>query len=647
MRNRSAQNPVAHLPLLLVLVLFLLLLPAWALWPSLSGPFLFDDIPNLDALALLQGDVTLTRMADYLSSKSAGPTGRPLAMLSFLLNDNAWPSDPYSFKYTNLCIHLLNGLLLAWLTIRVIHAHFQHPAANTFMLGLLVSAFWVLNPYHLSSVAYVVQRMALLSTTCVLGGLILLIAGREALARHQNAKGYGLIWGSYILGAGIGMLFKENAALYALLAPVFSHFVFSGPHNRMRSPLLLRLTLIIPALVVATALIQPLFDTYSYQWFRDFSLGERLLSQTRALGYYLWRYLIPGISYAGVYTDAFPKSTGLLSPPSTIIWLLAHIGLISAALILRKRWPLLALGVSAFYIAHSMESGAVALELFFEHRNYLPSAFLLLGALHCAPSRNDLLAISAVLLVTTGLQHLQSRYWGNEKHLYAIMAIENPTSERANITYANYLERQGEQMNALSLMRQFSDQHPAGMDISLNTVMLACFMGQDSPEDVRMLLASPATYRGKAAVMVDQVRNIAQSIKNRQCQTTRLSDLEQFLDNYMTAYPRDTEATQAQLVARAYVAYYSGHDTGFTEHLVAAVNTHPNPSLAFSTCQQITVSKGTEAGCDCLKQRGELIQNGNRHPNLTQRLLGRQNSLAQAYQDALKQTCSHVEATSG
>src|SRR5690554_4304137 len=156
--------------LLKVGLLGLLLLPLLTLSPALTGPFLFDDHSNLEALAILEGDVTKAAVEEYLAEKSAGPTGRPLSMLSFMLDALDWPAEAKSFKLTNLLIHILNGLLLAWIVLMIVRQWSGRLTDRQIALGILVAAFWVLNPYQLSSVMYVVQRMAQLSTTSVLLG---------------------------------------------------------------------------------------------------------------------------------------------------------------------------------------------------------------------------------------------------------------------------------------------------------------------------------------------------------------------------------------------------------------------------------------------------------------------------------------------
>lgn len=622
-----------------LLLLGFVLLPLLTLWPALSGPFLFDDHPNLDALQVLQGDVTKDSLKEYLAEKSAGPTGRPLSMLSFLLNDIAWPSDPASFKYTNLLIHILNGLLLAWLVLAIVRQWAGRLDQRHVVLSLLVAAFWLLNPYQLSSVMYVIQRMAQLSALCVLTGLLVYLCGRRFLAGGDSHRGYALIWLGYLIGAGIGVLFKENAALFVLLAPILEWLLFPQADSDQRRPLLLRATLWLPALAMLVLLGSYFFSSHAYEWYRDFTLSERLMSQGRALGYYLWRYLIPGVGYIGLYADGFEKSVSLLQPVSTLIWIIVHTAIIALAVVYARRLPLLSLGILFFYVAHSMESSAIPLELFFEHRNYLPSMLLLLGILHIPRSKVVIRAMLPVVLACAALQYLQATFWGDERHLNTIMVVENPTSERALVIYANYLERQGDYIDSLTVMRQYIDQHPYGIDIALNTVKMACFLGVDSEQDAIMLAASTAKYRGKAEPLVRQVRDIAGWAHQGRCKSVTLDHLAVFLDSYVDAYPRDGEAMQAQYIARSYLDYYRGDYSGFRGHMTQALDAHPNLSLAYSACSQITVFGGVEQGCECFRKYEYLLKGSAAGGAFVQKLLNQSDAEAAGFRLEAEAVC--------
>ncbi len=99
-----------HLPaLLLVLVLIVV---ACMYRPGLQGGFIFDDYPNLQELGTYGGVVDRETFNNFVFNGIASSLGRPLALATFLLDDNTWPSQGAWFKETNLKIHLLTGLLL-------------------------------------------------------------------------------------------------------------------------------------------------------------------------------------------------------------------------------------------------------------------------------------------------------------------------------------------------------------------------------------------------------------------------------------------------------------------------------------------------------------------------------------------------------
>src|SRR5690606_667347 len=130
-------------------------------WPALNGPFLFDDFPNLEHLGVLDGRLDLATLAHY-ASLYRGEPGRPLSMLSFVINDFDWPSTPWSFKYTNLMLHLLIGVLLFGFARSIASVRLKS-AHQAEMAALIAAAAWLLHPMQLSTSMLVVQRMTQLS----------------------------------------------------------------------------------------------------------------------------------------------------------------------------------------------------------------------------------------------------------------------------------------------------------------------------------------------------------------------------------------------------------------------------------------------------------------------------------------------------
>ena len=107
--------------LLILLVCAVLVATAIAYYPGLHGPFLFDDNPNIaDNPALRLGSLSPHELLRAAFSSHAGLLYRPISMLSFAFNLYFFGANSFSFKLTNLIIHLINALLILWLTRRLL-----------------------------------------------------------------------------------------------------------------------------------------------------------------------------------------------------------------------------------------------------------------------------------------------------------------------------------------------------------------------------------------------------------------------------------------------------------------------------------------------------------------------------------------------
>src|SRR5678815_4165037 len=71
-------------------LLLVLALAAWTYQPGLRGIFLFDDFANLPALGAFGPVDNWIAFWRYITSGTADPTGRPLALLSFLIDAESW-----------------------------------------------------------------------------------------------------------------------------------------------------------------------------------------------------------------------------------------------------------------------------------------------------------------------------------------------------------------------------------------------------------------------------------------------------------------------------------------------------------------------------------------------------------------------------
>ena len=189
-----------------------------AYWPGLQGPFVLDDFSTLGALGNLGGVTDWDSFKAFVFGGTAGPTGRPLALVSFLIDGNNWPTDPWPFKRTNLVIHLLNGALLGLLTRQILQLlDFDRESAAR--LALVSAAAWLLHPFLVSTTLYAVQRMAQLAMLFSIGGMIMYLYGRSLLGTNKT-KAYLVMTVSLGVFTVLATLSKENGVLLPILIGV-------------------------------------------------------------------------------------------------------------------------------------------------------------------------------------------------------------------------------------------------------------------------------------------------------------------------------------------------------------------------------------------------------------------------------------------
>lgn len=458
--------------------------------PGLAGDFLFDDYVNLNALARYGGVHDLQTLLFYLTSGIADPTGRPVAMASFLLDAQDWPADPFPFKRTNLLIHLVNGLLL-YSVLTALGRQLSEDTSRVRIAALLATALWLMNPLWASTVLYVVQRHAMLATMFVLAGVRSWIGSRNAFDSGRQTRGWWLALLAVPVFGSLAGLSKANGFLLPVLLAVLELTVLRTPGStalsrRWASRLLVWLpTTLLFGWLYWHAMQIGLDGTQGRSW----TLSQRLLSQPRALCEYLWQLWVPGLNATGVFADGFAPSQDWLTPWTTLPSLLAVGIAIGITWATRRRLPVLAGALGFFLAGHAMESTVVMLELYFEHRNYLPAALLFwpLAWWLAAPGRlrrwllAGAIGYASLMLLTT---MAQARLWGDPLALALVWAEQNSHSARAQ-AHAFHQERAaGRDLAAERRMSALLDGTPREPQFALNLLNLRCELGRSTDDDV-------------------------------------------------------------------------------------------------------------------------------------------------------------------
>lgn len=343
---------------------------------------------------------------------------------------------------------------------------------HTDIIAALIAAGWMLLPINLTAVLYVVQRMESMANLFVLLGLIGYVVGRRRmlaastlLPDHRaglrwgrfspDARGFALCLLSITLPTAFGLLAKETAVmlpLYALLVEwmLFRFRTSSGKRDwRIFGSFVV--VLVLPMLIGLGWLLPGLLKPQAWAT-RDFTLGTRLLSETRIVVDYIRWTLLPTPDALSFYHDDFRISTGLLAPWSTLASLFLLIALVALMLWLRTRRPLAALGIALFLGCQLLTGTILQLELIYEHRNYFASFGLLLAILPLlAVPRSFRVAwlryvlLAGLLLHWTTLTAMTAYAWGDPLRLAKDLAARAPDSPRAQyelgrtyIIYSHY-----------------------------------------------------------------------------------------------------------------------------------------------------------------------------------------------------------------
>jgi protein O-mannosyl-transferase len=485
-----------------------MLLTLVAYWPGLQGSFLFDDFANLPALGATGPIDTWPNFWRYITSGTADPTGRPLTLLTFLLDARNWPADPFPFKRTSLILHLLNGVLLYALLAKL----GQSLAVETRRYqtaALLGAALWLLHPLFVSTTLYIVQREAMLPATCALAGLLIWLHGRDRLIRGNIRS--GVIWSVVGLGGFtlLGILAKANGVLlpfYALLIEV----VVLKPRHALpstRAKLAHRGVMWILGVVPAAAILAYLTRIAVLGMLhgdnvgvRPWSTAQRLMTEPRILLDYLSLLGVPHPFSSGLFNDQYAASTSLLHPATTLPAIIAILVLIGGAWRLRRNYPAWSLAILFYFAGQLLESTSIGLELYFEHRNYVPALLMFwpLG-LWLADTRTlSLLKRSLMIVLPLGLALMtraSAEVWGNVHAQALVWADINPNSARAQANAAQVQMQAGHPSDAARRLEKLLTTQPDQVQLAFNLIGAHCMTGGITPDDIA---AARAAMRGSA-----------------------------------------------------------------------------------------------------------------------------------------------------
>lgn len=530
-------------------------------YPGLNGPFLLDDYSNF--VNVQTTDASWETLKSSALGDGTTTPYRPLSRATLILNNFfSGTENAFYHKLTNLLIHLLTGVTLFIFCSLCLNA--VDNRRSSIPIALLVSAIWLLHPLQVSTVMYVVQRMAQLASLFTLLALIVYVRAR---LEEKNGKKLTLLFP--IIGISIfstlALLSKESAVLIPLYILTIEYLLFNfHTHNARNRRRLWVLQFIFVLLPLITGLIYFAghYEQILNYTSRNFTLSERLLTQSVAVIFYLGQIVFPRLSEMGLFLDDFAiyRSLDLM----VIFSILSLLALVALAIYTRHKSPLIAFGITWFLVSHLLESTVLPLEMVFEHRNYLalfgPVLSIVIGfnlladRTHLSGTITKIIAFSILVIFS-----LQTFYrtisWSSEENFAATQLINHPESERTHNLLAQIAFKQGKRELALSELEQVSRINPADTSYHVLRVLAWC-RDSVSEKQIEDAIKTTATiqHRKSARSVLYAVRNIEYLHSNGQCPAVSRENLLRLTTSMVNNPVIRNEALKYHIHARALAA---------------------------------------------------------------------------------------------
>ncbi|WP_344938472.1 hypothetical protein [Zhongshania borealis] len=542
----------------IVVLLFVVGLVAIYL-PGASGALYYDDYSNLASLPQAVGSGAF----DFVFSGTAGPTGRPLALLSFLPHANDWPLNSVSVLTVNIAIHAINFLLLFVLGWQILRFQRGVDQNHIFVIALVSAGLWAVLPINVSTSLIAIQRMTGLSALFGLLGLNCFVAGygirRPALAAIFQLLTLGVF-------SLLAIYTKENGAVIPLYALLIDQFFFrkyrdASIYSRVRAWSLYAL------LGLLLIYLSPLMrDWFVYIDFRGFSIWSRVQTEWAILWIYLSKIVLPlPSSFSPFHDDVELIGTRFQIAVAGLAWL----SVIAISILLRKKTILPLFAVLWFLIGHLLESSSITLELYFEHRNYLPAYGLCFALTYGLWSVSNRFVVGArvllvlYLLVVSVMCYMTTSLWGRQLNVAVIWANDSPGSSRATQHLAVMLNKEAEARGApeeirmqrqlmLSYFDRNADVCEKCIAVRTQSLLYACTI--QSADQIRpryeAFLNNAANGRASMSV-IDGLFPLIDLVKSGQCGDIELNEVLVLIDRLLEnpAFSRKTFKVRLQFLA--------------------------------------------------------------------------------------------------
>lgn len=457
-----------------------LLLTIWGCYyQALPGYWLYDDWPNLAGLSEVND---LLSAGNFILSGHAGDLGRPISLATFALQADAWNQKPEVMLSINFIIHTLAVTACFAFIYGLSLIRFGSTGnASAQWIAFFTATLWGLSPFLATTHLMVIQRMTSLSGLFTLLGLAFFVWAHIYNARQQSKHTLLLLLAGPGLMTLLATLSKENGALLPLFGGLIMWLWIPSAYKLKKKThrAVVYILILIPTLLLMGYLLHGLFDTLlrgSYGSRRYFTPTERLLTQPLILWDYVRWLFLPKASAVNPFTDNLPAAKDWFEPPTVFFASLCWLILLFVCATFRKRTPAITLGVTFFLVGHVLESSYIGLELYFAHRNYIPSIGLYFALVYTLfstlPASHKIIKIilsGYALLFATVLLYTTAS-WNNSAMNGLMWTKQNPYSSRASQFLANQYMKSGSYVESRDVLDNAASNNPENILLQIQSL---------------------------------------------------------------------------------------------------------------------------------------------------------------------------------
>jgi tetratricopeptide (TPR) repeat protein len=353
--------------------LFIVLIAVYS--NSFSGDWHYDDFENIVNNHYIQlKSFSWTEIKHFTYGIYHSGLSRPLSYLSFALNYKFGGVDVFGYHVVNFIIHYLAAVFLFLFIHNTLKLPLLREKYSTiaYPIALLSTFLWALNPVHVTSITYIVQRMASMAGLFYIMAMYFYLKGRSAQHSISSISFFILC----LIAGSAAVFSKQNAAMLPVSILLFDLFIIQGANreNIKKFSIIFLLPFLL-ILIIGFIYIISFSNALSGYDIRDFSMTQRLLTEPRVVLFYLSLLFYPiGSRLSFLYDIEISRS--LFEPWTTIPAILSILLIIFFSLYIARKRPLISFCIIYYFLNHLIEGSIFPLELIYEHRNYLPSMLI-------------------------------------------------------------------------------------------------------------------------------------------------------------------------------------------------------------------------------------------------------------------------------